>query len=142
MFLASLVSCSMRLGVPFIAPTQLGAVGGQLGRPILPSVEWCTGGAPDSPVHHRTTTVAVRCTISFHSGHNRPLDLSARWRTGQSGASSRPLEWATCRTLIARMTVGRWHYWLTGQSGAPPDSPLNFSHVTFFISRERRVRHG
>jgi hypothetical protein len=40
--------CSMCLGVPFIAPRQLGAVGDQLGRPILPSVEWCTGqsGAP------------------------------------------------------------------------------------------------
>jgi hypothetical protein len=43
-----LVTCSMRLEVPFIAPRQLGAVGGQLGRPFLPSVEWCTGqsGAP------------------------------------------------------------------------------------------------
>jgi hypothetical protein len=43
-----LVYCSMRLGVPFIAPKQLGAVGDQLGRQILPSVEWCTGqsGAP------------------------------------------------------------------------------------------------
>jgi hypothetical protein len=39
---------SMRLGVPFIAPRQLGAVGGQLGRQFLPSVEWRTGqsGAP------------------------------------------------------------------------------------------------
>jgi hypothetical protein len=39
---------SMRLGVPFIAPRQLGAVGGKLGRPSLPSVEWRTGqsGAP------------------------------------------------------------------------------------------------
>jgi hypothetical protein len=48
MFLVSLVSCSMRLGVPFIALRQLGAVGGQLGRLILPSIEWCTGqsGAP------------------------------------------------------------------------------------------------
>jgi hypothetical protein len=34
---------SMRLGVPFISPRQLGAVGGQLGRPNLPSVGWCTG---------------------------------------------------------------------------------------------------
>ena len=33
----------MRLGVPFIAPRQLGAVGDKLGRPILPSVEWRTG---------------------------------------------------------------------------------------------------
>jgi hypothetical protein len=29
--------------VPFIAPGQLGAVGDQLGRQFLPSVEWCTG---------------------------------------------------------------------------------------------------
>jgi hypothetical protein len=53
-----LVYCSMRLGVPFIAPRQLGAVGDQLGRQFLPSVEWCTGQScapPDSycssPVH-------------------------------------------------------------------------------------------
>jgi hypothetical protein len=34
--------------VPLIAPRQLGAVGGKLGRPSLPSVEWRTGqsGAP------------------------------------------------------------------------------------------------
>jgi hypothetical protein len=41
-------SSSMRLGVPFIAPRQLGAVGGILGRQFLPSVGWHTGqsGAP------------------------------------------------------------------------------------------------
>jgi hypothetical protein len=39
---------SMRIGVPFIAPRQLGAVGGQQGRLSLPSVGWRTGqsGAP------------------------------------------------------------------------------------------------
>jgi hypothetical protein len=39
---------SMRLGVPFIAPRQLGAVGGILGRQFLPSVGWRTrqSGAP------------------------------------------------------------------------------------------------
>jgi hypothetical protein len=43
-----LVSCSMRLWVPFIPPRQLGAFGHKLGRQFLPSVEWCTGqsGAP------------------------------------------------------------------------------------------------
>jgi hypothetical protein len=48
MFLESLVLCSMRLGVPFIAPRQLGAIGDQFGRSSLPSVEWCTrqSGAP------------------------------------------------------------------------------------------------
>jgi hypothetical protein len=57
-FLESLVSSSMCLGVPFIAPRQLGAVGDNLGKQFLPSTEWCTGqsGAPpDShcswPVH-------------------------------------------------------------------------------------------
>jgi hypothetical protein len=34
---------SMRLGASFIAPRQLGAVGGNLGRQFLPSVEWRTG---------------------------------------------------------------------------------------------------
>jgi hypothetical protein len=33
---------SMRLGVSFIAPRQLGAVGGQQGRQFLPSVGWRT----------------------------------------------------------------------------------------------------
>jgi hypothetical protein len=39
---------SMRLGVPFIAPRQLGAVGSPFGRQFLPSVCWHTGqsGAP------------------------------------------------------------------------------------------------
>jgi hypothetical protein len=39
---------SMCLGVPFIAPRQLGAVGGILGRQFLPSIGWRTGqsGAP------------------------------------------------------------------------------------------------
>jgi hypothetical protein len=43
-----LVYCSMRLGVPFIAPRQLVVVGDQLGWQFLPSVEWGTGlsGAP------------------------------------------------------------------------------------------------
>jgi hypothetical protein len=34
---------SMRLGVPFIAPRELGAVGAPFGRPWLPSVRGCTG---------------------------------------------------------------------------------------------------
>jgi hypothetical protein len=43
MFLVSLGYSSMRLGVPFIVPRQLGAVGGKQGRPSLPFVEWRTG---------------------------------------------------------------------------------------------------
>jgi hypothetical protein len=52
MFLESLVFSSMRLGVPFIAPRQLRAVGDQLGRQFLPSVEWCTGQSGAPPDSH------------------------------------------------------------------------------------------
>jgi hypothetical protein len=69
---------SMRLGVPFIAPRQLGVVGGQLGRPNLPSIGWCTGqsGAPPE------VRVAVRCAITFKIRRIRPLQLRAHWHTG------------------------------------------------------------
>jgi hypothetical protein len=42
------VYCSMRLGVPFIALRQIGAVGSPFGRQFLLSVGWRTGqyGAP------------------------------------------------------------------------------------------------
>jgi hypothetical protein len=42
----------MRLGVPFIAPRQLGAVESNPGRQFLPSVDWRTGqsGAPPDTV--------------------------------------------------------------------------------------------
>jgi hypothetical protein len=43
---------SMRLGVPFIAPRQLGAIGGQQGRLSLPSVGWCTGQSGAPPDNH------------------------------------------------------------------------------------------
>jgi hypothetical protein len=68
-----LVSSSMSLGVPFIAPRQLGAVESNPGRLSLPSVDWCTGqfGAPpDSPVQ-----------ISFLFWRSRPLTIWSRWRT-------------------------------------------------------------
>jgi hypothetical protein len=47
-----LVSSSMCLGVSFIAPRSLGAVGDQFGRPFLPSVEWCTGQSGAPPDNH------------------------------------------------------------------------------------------
>jgi hypothetical protein len=65
MFLESLVYCSMRLGVPFIAPRQLGAVGDQFGRSFLPSVEWCTGqsGAPPD----RSCSYPVRDLLPYRA---------------------------------------------------------------------------
>jgi hypothetical protein len=43
---------SMRLGVPFIAPRQLGAVGGNQGRQFLPSAGWRTGQSGVPPDRH------------------------------------------------------------------------------------------
>jgi hypothetical protein len=43
MFNGGLVCCSMRLGVPFIAPRQLGVVGALFGRQFLPYVRGRTG---------------------------------------------------------------------------------------------------
>ena len=45
----------------------------------------------------------------------------------------------TCRALIAWTTVGRWRSWLTGQSGAPPDSLMNFSRTPLSFSRDQPV---
>jgi hypothetical protein len=110
MFRESLVFSSMCLGVPFIAPRQLVVVGGQLGRPNLPSVGWCTGqsGAPPDShcscpmrdllpylshltvgprgrLAHRTLFGAhrtLRCAQpTVAAGHASPADCAAnRWR--------------------------------------------------------------
>jgi hypothetical protein len=89
---------SMRLGVPFIAPRQLGVVEDQHGRLSLPSVEWRTGqsGAPHDnycrlsgadllPILAQTTVAApgqlahrtVRCPLptvgTDDRWHRRPL---------------------------------------------------------------------
>jgi hypothetical protein len=112
-----LVYSSIRLGVPFIAPRQLGAVESIPGRQFLPSVDWRTGHC------------LVR--ISFLFWRSRPLVICSRWRTGQSGAHRTvrcPLQTvgpATRHVRIVRPTVGS------------PDSPVNFSLTPPTKSRER-----
>ena len=88
-----------------------------------------SSGAPDSPVHHRTTTVHVRCAISFLIWRRRPLQIRGSWRTGhcpvhtgQSGAPCRPLARATRRPRIARPTVAL-------ATVGSPDSPVNYSRT-------------
>src|SRR5687767_4448107 len=106
----------MRLGVPFIAPRQLGAVESNLGRLILPSVDWRTGQSGA----HRT----VRCLISFQKWRSRPLAareaLAHRhvWCTPDSPVPLLAIGSATCPAQIAWPTVGPADRWLTGQSGA------------------------
>jgi hypothetical protein len=137
-----LAHCSMRLGVPFIAPRQLGATGDQLGRQFLPSAAWRTGqsGAPLD----RHCSCSVRDLFPFLAKPTVGSSDMLAHRT-LSGAPRKvrcnhpTVGSATCRPLIAQATVGRERRWLTEQSGAPPDSPVNFSRGAPFVSRERHV---
>jgi hypothetical protein len=56
----------MRLGVSFLAPRQIGAVGDQLGRQFLPSVEWCTGQSGAPPDSHCSSPVRDRLPNQVH----------------------------------------------------------------------------
>jgi hypothetical protein len=119
----------MRLGVLFIALRQLGAVGGQQGRLSLPSVEWRTrqsGAPPDShcscpvrdllPILAQTTVADLwRLAHRTLSGAHRTV----RCPLPTIGAGHTSL--ADC--AADRCAGGRW---LTGQSGAPPDSQVNY----------------
>jgi hypothetical protein len=99
-------------------------------------------GAPDSPVHHRTLSGAdlfpymAKPTVAVLE----PLEhwtLSGAHRTVR--CPIRPLVLATRRTRILRPTVGPADCWLTRQSGAPPDSPVNLSRTPSTKSREQLV---
>jgi hypothetical protein len=128
-----LVSSSMCLGVPFIAPRQLGAVESISRRQFLPSVAWRTGqsGAPPD---------TVRCGSLSLFGEADRCSLGAVGASDTVRCPIRPLALATRRVRILRPTVGPADCWLTGQSGAPPDSPVIYSRTSSTISRERQVR--
>jgi hypothetical protein len=113
-----LVSFSMCLGVPFIAPRQLGAVECIPGRQFLPSVAWRTrqsGAPPDT----------VRCGFISFFGE------ADRWRFGAVGAPDtvrctpdspvppfRPL----ARPSVSRGSRGRP---LARPTVGSPDSPVH-----------------
>ena len=123
---------SMRLGVPFIVLRQLGAVGDQHGRLSLPSVEWRTGqsGAPPDRSCRRS---GARSPSKF--------GISDRCSSGLIGAQDTVR--CTPDSPVHHLTVGAVHVsrkdcaadrcsgdrWLIGQSGAPPNSPVNYSHT-------------
>jgi hypothetical protein len=91
MLFVCLVYSSMRLGVPFIAPRQLGAVESILGRLILPSVAWRTGqsGAPPDTVRcgypslfgeaDRWGLRAVGAPDTVRCTPDSPVPPSSRW---------------------------------------------------------------
>src|SRR5688572_17663950 len=138
----------MRLGVPFIAPRQLGAVGNKSGRPSLPSVSWRTGQSGA----HRTlsgarfvsiNSASDRCCLSqicaplahrtcpVHTGHVRctpdsPVYLLDRWLGHVSRADRAADRWPG--RPLAHRTVR-----------CTPDSPVNFSRSRRRKTRERLV---
>jgi hypothetical protein len=111
-----LVYSFMRLGVPFIAPRQLGAVESNPGRQFLPSVDWRTGqsGAPPD---------TIRCGFLSYSG------AADRWRFRAVGTPDSPVlpsdRWlghasrADCAAdrWPGRPLIHRTVRCLTGQSG-------------------------
>jgi hypothetical protein len=100
-----LVYCSMCLGVPFIAPRQLGAVRDQLGRQFLPSAEWRTGqsGAPPN----RSYSCPVLDPLPYLA---KPTvgssDLLASGAHRTVRCDHPTVGSVTCRPLIAQATVG------------------------------------
>jgi hypothetical protein len=100
-----MVYSSMRLGVPFIAPRQLGAIESNLGRQFLPSVDWRTrqSGANFFPILAQPTV-----------GDLEPL--AHRTLSGAHRTVRCPLQTigpATRHVRIARPTFGS------------PDSPVH-----------------
>jgi hypothetical protein len=129
---------SMRLGIPFIAPRQLGDVGGNLGRLILPSVGWRTGQSGAPPDRHCSMSGAdllpnlALPTVVTLASVGAPDSLVPLSTVGAGHVS--PADHAADRCEVDR--------WLTEQSGASPDSPVNFSRTPLNFSRERRLHRG
>jgi hypothetical protein len=120
---------SMRLGVPFIAPRQLGAVGGILGRQFLPSVGWHTGQSGAPPDIPYSLSGADRLPKLVQPTVE---DLEPLAHRTLSGAPIRPL-------ARPRVTHGLRGRPLARPTVGPPDSPVNFSRTPPMNSRERPV---
>jgi hypothetical protein len=99
---------------------QLGAVGGILGRLILPSVGWRTGQSgvpPDSPfscpVHDLLPFLAHPTVADLWQLAHQTLSRAHRTVRCPLSTVGAP----TRRARIARPTVGAVDRWLTRQSG-------------------------
>jgi hypothetical protein len=114
----------MRLGFPFIAPRQLGAVGGQRGRLSLPSVGWRTGQSGAPPDSHCRQFGADLFPFLAQ------MTIADSWQLAHrtlSDAPCRPLARATRRPRIARPTVALA---AVGSS----DSPVHHRTVRWIIA--------
>jgi hypothetical protein len=107
---------SMRLGVPFIAPRQLGAVGSILGRQFLPSIGWRTGQSGAPPDIHCSLSGAdllpflAQPTIgsSGRCTPDSPVLPADRWRGPRvaRGLRGRPLHWRPLAHRTVWCTTG------------------------------------
>jgi hypothetical protein len=91
----------------------------------LPSIDWCTGqsGADFFPILAQPTVEELE-PLAHRTLSGAPSD---RWPGHASRADSEADRWLG--QLLARPTIGSADRWLTGQSGAPPDSPVNYSRT-------------
>jgi hypothetical protein len=101
------------------------------GHPCLLS-----SGAPDSLVRHRTATVA--CPVHDFLPNRAQTTVAApgslaHWTLSGAHWTVRcpppTVGAAMRRPQISQLTVGAGDGWLTGQSGTPPDSPVNYSRT-------------
>jgi hypothetical protein len=125
MFSECLGVSSMRLGVPFIAPRQLGAVGGQSRKAILAFCRVahrtvrCTTGHPlfmsgaQSPSYSgaddRCRFVAVGAPDTVQCTPDSPVPPADRWRGPHvaRGLRGRPLRWRPLAHRTVRCTNGQ-----------------------------------
>jgi hypothetical protein len=123
----------MRLGVPFIAPRQLGAVESKSGRPILPSVVGCTGQSGA----HRTLSGARFLSLNGAADRCRS---ESRWRTGHVRCTPDspvpPSDRWLGHVSRADRAADRW---LHRTVWCAPDSPVNYSRTPSANSRERSL---
>jgi hypothetical protein len=127
-----LVCSSMRLGVPFIVPRQLGAVESNQGRQFLPSVAWRTGqsGADFLPYLAKPTVGslgAVGASDTVRCTPDSPVPPPDRWLGHVSRADRAADRWPG--RPLAHRTVR-----------CTPDSPMNYSRTPLNYSREQQVR--
>jgi hypothetical protein len=126
------VFSSVRLGVPFIAPRQLGAVECIPGRHFLPSVAWRTGqsGAPPDTVRCGSPSLFGKADcwrLGAVGAPDSPVPPSDRWLGHVSRADRAADRWPG--RPLAHRTV-----WCT------PDNPVNYSRTPLITSREQQVR--
>jgi hypothetical protein len=102
----------MRLGVPFISPRGLGAVGDPFGRPWLPSVRGCTGLSGT----HRTVN-------SAQAGREQRIPDWLLYCSGGTRLSGTPLDhWPEADVAASRCAAST-------SDCLPPraDRPVNYS---------------